>query len=57
MKKILWGVVLGGCMYGGYLYVTAEVPGGEKRYEQFVRLMIDRHGGDVAMPNISAQFQ
>jgi hypothetical protein len=26
-----------------YTYISAEVPGGEKRYEQFMRQMGERH--------------
>jgi hypothetical protein len=47
MKKIVYGLVLGGVLTGLYLYGTSEVPGGEKRYEQFVRLVLDRHGADI----------
>jgi hypothetical protein len=53
MRKILWGLMLAGLMYGVYLWANAEVPGGEKRYEQYVRLLVDRHGGN-AIPKISA---
>ena len=43
MKYIVWLVVLGGGMAAVFAYMTAEVPGGEKRYEQFVRQTADRH--------------
>jgi hypothetical protein len=28
---------------GLYFWLTATVPGGEKRYEQFIRMTKDRH--------------
>ena len=52
MKKIVYGLFLGAVLTSLFLYATAEVPGGEKRYEQFVRLMLDHHGTD-AIPKIS----
>ena len=36
--------VLGGAFAVAYFWATAEVPGGEKRYEQFIRELKDRHG-------------
>jgi hypothetical protein len=39
-------VVILGAGAIAYLWLTAEVPGREKRYEQFLRLAKDRHGID-----------
>jgi len=42
MKYVIWlvaGLTIGGSTY---LWLSAEVPGGEKRYEHFVRLAMDR---------------
>jgi hypothetical protein len=44
MKRLLFFLVLGGAFAAAYFWATAEVPGGEKRYEQFMRQMKDRRG-------------
>jgi hypothetical protein len=36
-------VVILGAGAIAYLWLTSEVPGGEKRYEQFIRQAKDRH--------------
>jgi hypothetical protein len=42
--KYLFFLMFGLTFFGGaYTYLTAEVPGGERRYEQFMRLMSERH--------------
>jgi hypothetical protein len=43
MKHLVHLVVILGAGAIAYLWLTAEVPGGEKRYEQFIRQAKDRH--------------
>jgi len=44
MKRLVYFFVLAGAFAVAYFWATPEVPGGEKRYEQFVRELKDRHG-------------
>ena len=44
MGKIVWGLTVGGIMAGLYMWATAIVPGGEMRYEHYLRLMMEQHG-------------
>ena len=44
MGKLIWGIVLLAVMGLLYAYLTATVPGGEQRYEQWLRLAKDRGG-------------
>jgi hypothetical protein len=53
MKFLLWLVVLGGAGTGVLAYLGQEVPGGEKRYEQFIRQVKDRHPDIIPGPQIS----
>lgn len=39
--------MLGSIAFMAYIYITAEVPGGEKRYEQVFRQFKDSHPGIV----------
>ena len=43
MKYIIW--VVGGIAVAmtTYMWANAEVPGGEKRYQQFMRMTMERH--------------
>jgi hypothetical protein len=47
MKYVIWMVLLGGGGALTYLWLNAEVPGGEKRYEQWVRLVQERHTSGI----------
>jgi hypothetical protein len=53
MKFLLWMVVLGGAGAGFLAYMSMEVPGGERRYEQIVRQIKDRHPDVIPGPQIS----
>jgi hypothetical protein len=42
MKYVLTLVMAGGALTGLYFWATQEVPGGEQRWQQFVRLSKDQ---------------
>jgi hypothetical protein len=43
MAHLIRAAVMLGAAAALYLWLTAEVPGGEKRWEQWVRQTKDRH--------------
>lgn len=47
MGYLVKTVVLLGAGAIVYFWLTAEVPGGEKRYEQFIRLAKERHSIEI----------
>jgi len=50
MRYVGRAVILFSAAALAYAYLTAEVPGGEKRYEQFLRQVVDRHSGTASLP-------
>jgi hypothetical protein len=42
-------MILGGGLYGAYSWATAIVPGGEMRYQQFIRLRMERSGAGIGI--------
>jgi hypothetical protein len=44
MGKMVWGMVLLAVAGAAYAWLTATVPGGEQRFEQWMRLAKDRGG-------------
>jgi hypothetical protein len=49
MKYMLWMVLLGSASALTYVWLSSEVPGGEKRYEQWVRQVKDRHSNPISI--------
>jgi hypothetical protein len=43
MKYLIWLVAGLTISATSYFYLTSEVPGGEMRYQQFIRQTMDRH--------------
>lgn len=46
MRYIVHAVVLFGAAAAAFLWLTATVPGGEKRYEHWLREVQERHAID-----------
>jgi len=47
MGRVIWFLALGSIVLGLQIWGSARMPSGEKRYEQYLRLVMERRGSPV----------
>lgn len=47
MGRLIWGAVLLAVASAAYVWLTSTVPGGEERYEHYMRMAKERGGVSI----------